>query len=383
MFFRLIESFSAVALCAFILASTTATPSLAQDTAEAPGPTVLVQTVETQSIRPSFTHPARIEALNTASIRPTVQAQITAMHITAGDFVEEGDLLVEMDETHYRIALAQAHAALKQAEAAAIKADLDLDRATQLSQSNTVSQREVEYAQAQADVAQAQVDVASAQIAQAEEDLADTKVYAPFSGRISAPNYSVGDLFTVGDPTQPPYIATIVSLDPIYAVGLVDQSNYFGFLAKRLEIQEAGGSIPPLELEAILPGGEVYPEKGTFENWDNTGAASTGTIAARVLFPNPHGVLLPGQNVTIRGQVIEPIQAPLIPQRAVSLDQQGHFVWVVGEDNTVERRTISVGVRSGANWTITEGLADGEQVVVEGLQSMRPGLTVSPQPYDS
>lgn len=87
--------------------------------------------------------------------------------------------------------------------------------------------------------------------------------------------------------------------------------------------------------------------------------------------------------MTIRGQVIEPIQAPLIPQRAVSLDQQGHFVWVVGEDNTVERRTISVGVRSGANWTITEGLADGEQVVVEGLQSMRPGLTVSPQPYDS
>ncbi|SDI44924.1 efflux RND transporter periplasmic adaptor subunit [Alloyangia pacifica] len=383
MFIRLIESFSAVSLCAFFIASTPMAPALAQDDAAAAGPTVLVQTVETQSIRPSFTHPARIEALNTASIRPPIQAQITAMHITAGSYVEEGDLLVEMDETDFRIALAQAHAALKQAEASAIKADLDLDRATQLSRSNTVSQREVEYAQAQADVAQAQVDVASAQIAQAEENLADTKVYAPFSGRISAPQFAVGDLFAPGDPTQPGFIATLVSLDPIYAVGLVDQSNYFGFLAKRLEIEEAGGSIPPLELEAILPGGQVYPEKGTFENWDNTGAASTGTIAARVLFANPDGLLLPGQNVTIRGQVIEPIQAPLVPQRAVSLDQQGHFVWVVGADNTVERRNITVGVRSDANWTITEGLEDGEQVVVEGLQSMRPGITVSPKPYDS
>ncbi|MCA0996924.1 efflux RND transporter periplasmic adaptor subunit [Alloyangia pacifica] len=380
MLIGLLRKISTVSLCAAFLASPTLI--LAQDEA-APGPTALVQTIATQSIRPSFTHPARIEALNTASIRPTVQAQITAMHITAGAFVEEGELLVEMDETHYRIALAQAHAALKQAEAAAIKADLDLDRATQLSQSNTVSKREVEYAQAQADVAQAQVDVASAQIAQAEEDLADTKVYAPFSGRISAPQYSVGDLFTVGDPTQIGYIATIVSLDPIYAVGLVDQSNYFGFLAKRLEIEEAGGSIPPLELEAILPGGEVYPEKGTFENWDNTGVASTGTIAARVLFPNPNGLLLPGQNVTIRGQVIEPVQAPLVPQRAVSLDQQGHFVWVVGDGDVVERRNITVGVRNGADWTVTEGLADGERVVVEGLQRMRQGLAVTPQPYDS
>ncbi|WP_353471744.1 efflux RND transporter periplasmic adaptor subunit [Salipiger sp. H15] len=370
-------------MCAFILTATSTSPALAQADAEAAGPTVLVQTVQTQSIRPSFTHPARIEALNTASIRPTVQARITAMHITPGALVNEGDLLVEMDETDYRIALAQAHAALKQAEASAIKADLDLDRATQLSKSNTVSKREVEYAQAQSDVAQAQVDVASAQIAQAEENLADTKIYAPFSGRISATSYSVGDLFTVGDPTQPPFIATIVSLDPIYAVGLVDQSNYFGFLAKRLEIEEAGGKIPPLELQAILPGGEVYPEKGTFENWDNTGAASTGTIAARVLFPNPDGVLLPGQNVTIRGEVIEPVKAPLIPQRAVSVDQQGYFVWVVGADKTVERRNIRVGVRSDANWTVMEGLADGEQVVVEGLQSMRPGLAVTPKPYES
>lgn len=357
-----------------------AAPLLAQQAA--PDPIALVRRVETKSIWPSFTHPAKIEALDTASVRPTVQAQITALHITAGEIVQKGELLIEMDDLDYKIALAQAQANVKQAEANALKAELDLERAEKLSQSNTVSRREVEYAQVQGDVAHAQVDIARAQVAQAEANLADTKVYAPFTGRISATQYAVGDLFAPGDPTQPPYIANIVSLDPIYATGLVDQSNYFSFLARRAKIESAGRSIPPLELEIILPGGAVYNHKGTFENWDNMAVTSTGTIAGRVLFDNPDGVLLPGQNVTIRGQVIEAVEAPVVPQRAVSYDQQGHFVWVVKEDGTVERRNIVVGVRSGTDWTVTEGLEDGEQVVVEGLQRMRPGITVTAQPFE-
>lgn len=348
----------------------------------APGPVALVQAVKIDSIRPSFTHPARIEAINTASLRPTLRAQITALHITAGDIVEKGDLLVEMDDTDYRIALAQAEANLKQAEATALKADLDLDRAEQLAAKNTVSAREVEYARAQSDVAHAQVDIAKAHIDQAKADLLDAKVYAPFDGRISAPEYAVGDLFAPGDPTQPGFIATIVSLDPIYATGLVDQAFYFSFLARRLPIEASGAEIPPLELEIILPGGAVYEHRGTFENWDNTAAASTGTIAGRVLFQNPDGVLLPGQNVTLRGQVIQPVEAPLVPQRAVGLDQQGHYVWIVGADGAVARRNIVVGIRDGLNWTVSEGLTGGEQVVVEGLQKMRPGIVVTPQPFE-
>ncbi|MXU64374.1 efflux RND transporter periplasmic adaptor subunit [Oceanomicrobium pacificus] len=357
-------------------------PLLAQDAAQ-PAPVALVQTVEVVSLRPSFSHPARIEAIDTASVRPTIKAIVTALHIEAGSIVEEGDLLVELDDTDFRIALATAEANLKQQEAATLKADLDLDRAQQLVKNNTVSQREVEYAQAQADVAHARVDVARAQVDQAEANLKDTKVYAPFGGRISAAQYAVGDLFSPGDPTQPPYIATIVRLDPIYAVGLVDQANYFTFLARRVAFLESGRSIPPLEIDLILPGENVYPLKGRFQNWDNTAVSSTGTIAARIEFPNPDGVLLPGQTVVIRGQVIEPIEAPLVPQRAVSLDQQGHFVWVVDGSNMVTRRNIQVGIRSGADWTVQEGLDAGDKVVVEGLQRMREGVTVDPKPYES
>lgn len=371
---------------AAVIAATTigfgsaAAPALAQDAAE--GPVVLVQTVTAREIRPSFEHPARIEAIKTHSVRPLVRARITALHITAGDIVEEGDLLVELDTTDYDIALAEAEANLKEAEAGALKVSLDLDRAQRLVQSNTVSQRELEYAEAQADVAAAEVALAHAKIDQARKNLADTKIFAPFKGRISAPNYAPGDLVGPSDPTLPLPIAEIVALDPIYATGLVDQSNYFDFLAKRLELTEAGRSIPPLELEIILPGGATYPESGTFENWDNTAVASTGTIAARIVFPNPAGVLLPGENVTVRGAVIDTINLPLVPQRAVSFDQIGYFVWLVGEGNVVERRNVTVGIRHERDWTVAEGLREGDTVVVEGLQKMRPGLTVTPKPFE-
>ncbi len=345
-------------------------------------PTVLTHTVRVESIRPSFEHPGVIEAVRTASVRPTIRARIETVNITAGDIVEEGQLLLELEQTDYLIALAEAEANFKQAEANALKADLDLDRATRLFESDNVSQREVEYAQAQSDVAHAKMDIAAAQIDRAKEDLADTSVFAPFSGRISAPSYAVGDLYSPGDPTRPASIAEIVTLDPIYATGLVDQSNYFQFLARRLRIEEAGGSIPPLLLNITLPGGLKYPLQGRFENWDNTATASTGTIAARILFENPDGVLLPGQNVTITGQLIEAVEAVLVPQRAVSFDQQGHYVWVVSE-GIAERRNVTVGIRDGADWTIILGLAEGDEVVVEGLQKMRSGLEVSPQPYSN
>jgi RND family efflux transporter MFP subunit len=356
-------------------------PASAQEAA--PPQVVLVQEIKTQQIRPGFEHPARIEAINTHSARAYIKARIIAMNITAGAIVEKGDLLVELDPTDSQIALAQAHANLKEAEANAVKISLDLDRAQRLVASNTVSQRELEYAQTQSEVADAQVEIARQQIKQAEQNLTYTKIYAPFKGRISAPNYAVGDIYIPADPTSPAPIAEIVQLDPIYAVGLVDQSNYFSFLDNRLKLQEAGKSIPPLKLEIVLPGGTVYPEVGTFENWDNTAVPSTGTIAARIILPNPNGVLLPGENVTVRGEVINAVNAPLVPQRAVSFDQIGYYVWVVTDGTTVERRNIEVGIRYQEDWTVGEGLADGDVVVVEGLQKMRPGLTVSPQPFES
>ncbi|MDW4497126.1 efflux RND transporter periplasmic adaptor subunit [Sulfitobacter sp. D35] len=349
---------------------------------DAPPPTVLTIEVARDSIRPEFEHPARIEAVQTASVRPIVSGQITALHFTAGEIVDKDTLLIELDDTDFRIAVAEAEANLKQAEAAVVKADADLDRAQQLVERETVSERDVEFAQADSDVAHAQREVARARLDQAKKNLDDTKIAAPFTGRIGAPNYAVGDLFAIGDPTQPPAVATIVSLDPIYAVGLVDQTNYFDYIARRLRLDAAGVSIPPLELSLVLPGDSIYAETGKFENWDNTAAASTGTIAARVLFPNPDGLLLPGENVTLRGELIEPVEAVVVPQRAVGYDQLGHFVWIVGADGAAQRRDVEVGIRTGSNWTIATGLDGQETVIVEGLQKVREGAPVTSEAWE-
>ena len=344
---------------------------------QAQPPVVLIQEAQLSSFRPMFEHPARIEAVQTASIRPIVSGQVTAVHFHAGDIVKKGQLLVELDETEFQIAIAEAEANLKQAEANAVKSDADLERAIQLLERQTISQRDLDFARATAEVARAQVQIARARLDLARKDLAETKVEAPFGGRVGAPEYAVGDLFSPGDPTQAPEIATLVALDPIYATGLVDQANYFNFLARRLRLEEAGHSIPPLEISVILPGGAIYPAPGRFENWDNTAAPSTGTIAARVLFPNPEGVLLPGQNITIRGQIVEAVETVLIPQRAVSYDQVSHYVWVVDEDGAATRRNIEVGIRHEGQWSVPVGLDPGDQVIIEGLQKVRDGLPVT------
>jgi RND family efflux transporter MFP subunit len=192
----------------------------------------------------------------------------------------------------------------------------------------------------------------------------------------------VGDLFQPGDPTKPATVIEIVELDPIYAIGRVDQTNYFNFIARRLRLEERGFSIPPLEITLVLPGGKTFPHPGRFENWDNTAVASTGTIAARILVPNPDGLLLPGQNVTIRGELIEPVEAIMVPQRAVLQDQQGHYVMVVGDGDVVARRDIEVGIRDGADWSVPAGLEPGDRVVVEGLQKVRPGQAVTVESYE-
>lgn len=374
---RKVLQFGIASICAAMTALP-GTPAAAQ---QAAAPTVLTKTVEIESFSPAFEHPSRIEAVQTASVRAVVTAKITAIHVKAGDVVEEGQLLVELDQTDYKIALAQAEAALLKARANALKAASDYERAQNLNERGTVSERDLEYAKANRDVADADVMVAIALLDSARKSLEDTKVYAPFSGRVSKPGFAVGDLYAPGDPTQEKQLMEIVSLDPIYAIGRVDQTKYFKFIATRLKIDERGGSIPPLELSLILPNGETYPYTGQFENWDNTATSTSGTIAARVLFDNPDGLLLPGENVTVHGEVLQPIEAITVPQRAVSRDQQGSFVMVVNSEGLVERRNIETGVRNGGDWAVRKGLEEGDEVIVEGIQKARPGQPVETQAF--
>ena len=145
----------------------------------------------------------------------------------------------------------------------------------------------------------------------------------------------------------------------------------------RQRMRDEGIEIPELEVSLELAGGHAYPYEGTFQNWDNTSTATSGTIAGRVLFDNPENLLLPGQNVILKGKTLSPVEAPVVPQRAVLQDQQGHFVMTVDENNSVRRKNIEVGIRTGQDWAIRSGIDEGDLIVLDGGAALREGTVVS------
>ncbi|MDT1063297.1 efflux RND transporter periplasmic adaptor subunit [Paracoccus sp. CPCC 101403] len=354
-------------------------PAQAQEAA-AP---VKVQVVpaERRSIRPEFSHPAIIEAQATASVRPLVGGQIVERNVTPGDIVKKGDLLFRIDDREYKFALAEAKAALQLTEAEQSEMKIEFERSRTLVSRGTSAQQELDLAQAKYAAAQAKVASAQVAIDRAQKNLDDTQIHAPFDGRISAAARAVGDFVQPADPTQPDPMAEIVRLDPIYAVGFISQQVYNDFQRRRERMEDQGQDIPDLQIDLILPGGDKYPETGKFVSWDFQAAASRGSIAARAEFANPNGELLPGENVILHGQTVEALDRVVVPQRAVGQDQEGQYVMVVGPDNVVQRRLLELGIRDGADWTVNKGLEQGESVIVEGLQKVRPGATVTPEPF--
>jgi RND family efflux transporter MFP subunit len=168
----------------------------------------------------------------------------------------------------------------------------------------------------------------------------------------------------------------LVQLDPIYAVASIELSKYNEFVALRSKLSKEGVEVPDLEVYLELAGGQDYEYKGEFVAWSQAGKGSQGTISARVVFPNPEGLLLPGQNVMVRGEAAAKVDRVVIPQRAVQQDQQGHYVKVIDAENTVQRKNIQVGARDGTDWSVLLGLEEGERVITDGGASYKPGIVV-------
>ncbi|MEN8213857.1 MAG: efflux RND transporter periplasmic adaptor subunit [Pseudomonadota bacterium] len=350
-------------------------------TAAAPAAPVLQQvrvvSTEMRSIQPGFEYPAVIEAMETASVRAQIPAEIVERNITPGALVNKGDLLIRLDDSQHKAKLAEAEAALLEARANANQAEADWERAQQLKPDGYISGRDFDLTKAKAETANAAIARLEASAQRAKLDLEHTKIHAPFSGKISAANYSVGDYVMPNNPTQPLPLFELVKLNPIYAVSNIDLKKYDEFVLKRMELEKQGKEIPPLELVIELPNGAEYPHKGEFVNWDHTAAAKKGAIAGRAQFDNPDGLLLPGHNMTLKGRVIDKLDRIMVPQKSVSQDQQGHYVMVVDSDGIVSRKNVTVGIREGQDWAVPEGLEAGEQVIVEGLQKVRPGDKVA------
>ncbi|MBE3098906.1 MAG: efflux RND transporter periplasmic adaptor subunit [Planctomycetes bacterium] len=388
-----------------------------------PVPEVATVTVQPQQVMLTTELPGRPSAYLVAEIRPQVSGLVQKRLFTEGSDVKTGDLLYEIDPAPFKAALDNAAANLdvmrKTADraratlAASVagvtrqKATLDLARINRqrledLFKDKAVSASDRDQAVTSADVAEATLQVAKAQvdsdrhavamaeaaIKQAEAavetariNLAYTRITAPISGRIGKSTVTSGAIVTA---YQPVALATIQQLDPIY-VDVPQSTTELLRLKRRLEdgrLNHDGANQDKVRI--VLEDGTMYPLEGTLQFRDVTVDPTTGSVIVRAVFPNPKGLLLPG--MFVRAVVEEGVnnQAILVPQQAVSRDQKGNPVaLIVDAEGKAQPRMLTLDRALGDQWLVSSGLAQGDHVIVEGMQRVRPGAVVKEVPFDS
>jgi membrane fusion protein (multidrug efflux system) len=333
---------------------------------------VAVVTIEPTSVTLTRELPGRVAALRTAEVRARVDGIVEARLFTEGSDVKEGDELYRIEAAPYEAELAAAKANLARAEAAQVNAKLLAERDEQLMKSKVVSQEDHERSLAALRAANAEVAAGRAAVKAAKINLEYTGVSAPIAGRIGHSNVTEGAYVQRSTATL---MTTIQQLDTVY-VYITQSSVELLRLRRALEANRMQRG-EETELKLILEDGLEYAEVGTLDFAGATVDESTGSVSLRAVFPNPRRELLPGMFVRAKVEQGTIASALLVPQRGVTRDAKGTAIaLVVNADNVVERREL-VAERSVDNaWLVSEGLAAGDRVIVEGLQKARPGVRV-------
>ena len=347
-----------------------------QPSASAPAATpVGVVTLKSQAITLKKELPGRVSAFQIAEIRPQVSGIVQSRLFEEGTQVEKDQALYQINPDIFEAELAASKAAVARAEASIASSKSKASRYKELLAIKAVSQQDFDEADAASKQASAELLTAQAQLKSAQINLDYSHVSSPISGQISKSSVTVGALVSAG---QTSALATVTQLDPIY-VDLTQSSNELTKLKRALASGALGvDSTTQTDVELIMEDGSVYPHKGTLQFSEVTVDPSTGSVTLRAKFPNPEKLLLPGMYV--RAEVVEGVKsdAILAPQRGVSRNTKGEpTAMVVSKNNTVESRVLKVERTLGANWLVSEGLADGDQLIVEGLQKIRPGAPVT------
>jgi membrane fusion protein (multidrug efflux system) len=322
--------------------------------------------------------PGRTAAYLIAEVRPQVNGLIQERRFVEGSVVQKGALLYQIDPAPYQAAFEQAKAALAVAEANLPPARLRAERLKELVAIRAVGQQD--YDEASAALLRAEAGIASARAAveSARINLAYTPLKAPITGRTGKSEVTPGALVTAYQPTA---LVTIQQLDPIY-VDVTQSSAELLRLRRNLASgRMQHGSGVEGEVTLLLEDGTPYPRKGKLQFRDVTVDPTTGSVVLRMVFPNPETMLLPG--MFVRAVVEEGVldQAILAPQQGVSRDAKGNTsALVVDAESKAALRPIVVDRAIGDRWLVTSGLADGDQVIVEGLQRVRPGASVKAVP---
>jgi membrane fusion protein (multidrug efflux system) len=345
-----------------------------------PPPQVDVVVVQSVPIDNVIELPGRVQAVRTAEVRARVTGILGPLMYREGSDVRAGQPLFSIDPRELQANLAAVQATLQRAEASATNARQDVERYRPLLKDQAISKQEYDAAVARLNTAEADVLQARAQVANARLSLGYATVTAPIAGRAGRAQVTEGALVSAAEGTL---LTTIEQISPVY-VNFAQTSS--DILAIRRDIQSGRLKVPALDrvqVELELEDGSRFSQTGRLDFLSQSLDESTSSASLRAEFPNPGGLLLPGQFVRARILAGTRTDVMLVPQRAVTVGPKGGAVLVVNSAGMAEARPVKLGDLRGDDWVVTGGLAPGDRVIVSGLQKVQPGKPVSIVPPGS
>lgn len=334
-----------------------------------PPPAVGVRPVSTRGVSESFEFVGRIKAVNTVDVRARIEGFLEKVNFREGQNVRTGDLLYQIEKVQFQAQVDQAKANLASAEAETTNAQLQYNRSLELAKREFSPQSTVDQNKAALDTARARVLQMRAALTQAQVNLDYTDIRSPIDGRIGRTAYTVGNLINPASGI----LVTIVSQDPMYVLFPVSVRDLETIRDVR---RRDDGGLAKIEILVRLSSGEDYPQRGVWNLTDPQVDQQTDTLIMRATIPNPDGRLVDGQFVTaiIRERQEEP--RLVIPQAAMQIDQSGSYAYIVNVEHKVEERRIQTGPNLDTDVVVTSGLREGDNVIVDGIQKVRPGQVV-------
>jgi membrane fusion protein (multidrug efflux system) len=348
-----------------------------QAVAPAKPPVVSVVEVIPKDVPVTVEYVAQTQSSQLVNIHARVSGFLDKRAYTEGAIVKEGQVLFLLDAKPFQSLLNQAKAALSIQKATLETARSNLARTKPLAEQNALSQKDLDDAKGQFESAAASVEQSSAQVETAQQNLSYTTISSPVTGITSAAQQTDGTYIS----TENSLLTTVAVLSPMWVNFSISENEMQTFrnqADKGLIRRPKGDSYI---VEVILVDGSIYPHTGRITFAEPSYNSQTGTFLIRASVDNPKGVLRPNQYVRVRLKGAVRPNAILLPQAAMQQGPKGHFVWVVGSDGRVDQRPVVVGDWHGNDWFIFEGLAAGEQVVIEGTLSLRPDTPVTVKPY--
>ena len=343
-----------------------------QQTQQAPAtpPAVGVMTVASKPINPSTGFTGRVQAIDKVDLLARINGFLNKRLFTEGQEVNVGDLLFVIEQAPYQAQLDQKAAELQSAQAAQKNTAVQLVRAQELVKTENIPRATLDQRQAEDTMARSRILEAQAALEQAQINYDYTEIKAPITGRIGQSTFTVGSYVTPQSGT----LATIVSQDPIYVTFPVAQRIVTDYRRQHPE----PNATDAIAVKLKLADGSDYDHVGKIDFIDVEVDRGTDTVLVRAQFDNPSGVLVDGQFVNVAVETGEGRMGLSIPQTAIQLDQAGAYVFVVNGENKAEVRRIKTEAGAGGESTVLEGLKEGEKVVVDGIQRVRPGQPVTP-----